>query len=142
MLQVFRIEHTETCVGPFQTNDEFTQELAVKAASRPTLKLPGDDGLPLGHLPYCFVFGCRDFETLKDWFFLGNNNAENEHIVRTLKQKGFQLAEFLVEEEDYWMSDSGVQLAFHAGHCRDEGLVQYHDLDALLFQSMAPVQAA
>lgn len=132
MLQVFRIEHTTTKIGPFQTNDEFTQELAAKAIACPILKSPGDDGLPLGYIPFSFVFGCLDVATLKKWFMFGDASPEHMQVVQTLREKGFHLAEFLVEEGDYQVSTSGVQVAFDAANCRYEGLVQYHDLASLL----------
>ncbi len=31
MLQVFRVEHKDTRLGPFQTDSEFTQRLARRA---------------------------------------------------------------------------------------------------------------
>lgn len=136
MLQVFRVEHAKTGQGPFQTIDEFTQELAMLAAENPRLKFPGDDGLPLGNIPWCFVFGCQNLETLKQWFMLGATHAENKHIVDMLKTKGFQLVEYLVEADDYLLSTSGIQVAFSTSEARDEGLVQYHALDVLLSPSI------
>lgn len=135
MLQIYRVEHAGTGVGPYQTVDEFTQDLAQKAGTNRHLKYPGDDGLPLGHLPYCFVFGCLDLRSLKRWFFLGESWEENERIVETLKEKGFRLAEYLVEEGDYQVSVSGIQVAFHASGCKEDGLVQYHDLGSLFAES-------
>jgi len=132
MLQIFRVEHAKTRQGPFQTVDEFTQELVVKANSNPRLKSPGDDGLPLGNIPWSFVFGCLNLETLKQWFLLGASPADNEHIIHTLKSKGFQLVEYLVDEDDYLVSHSGVQVAFSTSEARDEGLAQHHDLALLL----------
>lgn len=132
MLQVFRVEHTTTRQGPFQTMDEFTQELVAKVEENPRLKFPGDDGLPLGNIPWCFVFGCLSLETLKQWFLLGKTLADNERIVYALKEKGFQLVEYLVDEGDYAVSTSGVQVAFSTSEARDEGLVQHHDLGMLL----------
>jgi hypothetical protein len=71
-------------------------------------------------------------EALRHWLLLGETPADNMRIVRTLKDKGFRLAEFLVDAEDCKMSHSGLQVAFDASGCRDEGLVQFHDLEALL----------
>lgn len=135
MLQIYRVQHKVTNVGPFQTSGEFTQALATKALARPELKSPGEDGLPLGHLPFCFVFGCPDIDALKKWFLLGETSAENEHIILSLKKQGFVLAEYLVEADDYQLSKSGTQVAFDAFNCRDEGLVEFHDLGDLLASS-------
>jgi hypothetical protein len=132
MLQIFRVEHAKTRQGPFQTIDEFTQELAAKANTNPRLKSPGDDGLPLGLIPWSFVFGCLNLETLKQWFLLGESTADNEHIIHTLKSKGFQLVEYLVERDDYLVSQSGVQVAFSTSEAREDGLTQHHDLAVLL----------
>lgn len=133
MLQtIYRIEHLATKVGPFQTDTEYTQSLAKKAAATQHLKSPGDDGLPLGHLPFSFVFGCPDIQSLKQWFFLGVTAEENERIVRTLKDMGFVLVEYLADSYDYELSRSGNQIAFDARNCVEEGLVQVHDIGILL----------
>lgn len=135
MFQVYRIEHTVTGTGPYQSNDEFTQNLAQKAGVNRHLKSPGDDGLPLGWIPFCFVFGCLDLRSLKRWFFLGETWDENLSIIQTLKDKGFRLAEYLVEAENCRVSASGIQVAFDAYDSKDEGLVQYHDLNDLFLES-------
>lgn len=132
MLQVFRIEHALTRQGPFQTDDAYTQDLARRANARPHLKSPGDDGLPLGHLPFSYVFGCLDLGGLASWFCLGETPAENAQILDALQQRGFRLIEFLVEAEDYRVSRSGAQVAFYAGYSRQEGLTQVHDMETLL----------
>lgn len=132
MLQVFRIEHELTRQGPFQTDDVFTQELARRANARPHLKSPGDDGLPLGELPWCYVFGCPDLATLASWFCLGETRAENAGILDTLKQRGFRLIEFLVDKEDCRVGQSGAQVAFYDRFSRQEGLTQIHDMETLL----------
>jgi hypothetical protein len=138
MLQIFRIEHETTRIGPYQTRDKFTQNLAKQAEADQGLKSPGDDGLPLGDLPFSFVFGCTDVPTLKRWFFFGDA-VENERIVKMLKLKGFRLVEFLVEDADCEVSTSGRQVAFYAGFSRDEGLVQVHDLNVLLAETQAGI---
>lgn len=132
MQHVFRVEHSITRQGPFQTNDPFTQMLAKMAISDPALKSPGQDGLPLGDVPFCFVFGCIGLESLRDWFLLGDCESSNEEIVEKLGSLGFRVGEYLVEEDDCWVSDSGVQAAFHASICREDGLVTYHNVDILL----------
>jgi hypothetical protein len=132
MLQIYRVQHNVTKVGPFQTSGEFTQALAKKAIARPNLKSPGEDGLPLGHIPFFFVFGCPDMDTLKKWFLLGETPAENERIILSLKQQGFVLAEYLVDADDYRLSTSGLQVAFDTFNAHAEGLVQFRDLDELL----------
>lgn len=132
MLQVFRIEHELTRQGPFQTDDAFTQELARRASARAHLKSPGDDGLPLGELPWCYVFGCLDLGGLASWFRLGETPAENARILAELEQRGFRLVEFLVDAEDCRVSRSGVQVAFYDRFSRQEGLTQVHDMETLL----------
>lgn len=133
MLQVFRVEHQKSRVGPFQTVDHFTQELATKANSLDYLPAPSDDGLPsLSNLPYGYVFGCTDMEALKRWFLLGDSPIENHRIIQTLAQKGFNLVEFLVEDPDYLVSTSLTQVAFDPTISREEGLVQVHNLNLLL----------
>lgn len=141
MLQVFRVEHKETKCGPFQTLSAFTQELATKTSRNQNLVSPGNDGLPLGHMPYGFVFGCLDLESLREWFLLGESAAENAQIGRTLAKMGFVLAEYLVEYGDYRVSKSRIQVAFDALICEEEGLVQYHDLLELFSGCEEPVCA-
>lgn len=132
MFQVYRVEHKTTKIGPFQTNDPFTQELAQKANNNPHLKFPCDDGLPLGFIPFCFVFGSLTLSSLQQWFCVGNTKEENEHIIHQLKEKGFILAEFLVEDKDCRVGYSQSQVAFDADSSKEEGLVMYHELDMLL----------
>jgi len=136
MHRVYRVEHRTTRTGPFRTLDDYTQELGVMATAREeVLKAPGDDGLPLGHLPWCYVFGCLDVATLKKWFFLGDTVADNEAILRKLKNKGFVLSEYLVEPDDCRISTSGIQVAFYPTDAEDAGLVHFHDLESLLGES-------
>jgi hypothetical protein len=132
MLQVFRVEHKHSRVGPFQTNHEFTQNLARRASICHHLKHPGDDGLGLGDIPWCYVFGSPDLESLKRWVLLGDGITENERIVQQLDALGFVLAEYLVESDRYLMGASGNQLAFDARESREEALVEYHQLAELL----------
>jgi len=132
MHHVFRVEHSVTRLGPFQTNEPFTQMLAGKAIARPELKSPGEDGLPLGHIPFSFVFGCVGLGNLQQWFLLGDACSDNKEIVDRLGLLGFRVGEYLVDDEDCWVSDSGIQAAFHAAHAREEGLVTYHHVGILI----------
>ena len=132
MLQIFRVEHRDTRVGPFQTDSPFTQALAARANQRQQLKLPQDDGLLMGNLPFYFVFGCPSLDSLKAWILAGDVPAENRPVTEALAVEGFVVAEFLVEAEDYRMGVSGLQVAFDADSCREEGLVVFHGMDALL----------
>lgn len=131
MRQVFRVEHKDTRLGPFQTPGEFTQALA-RRASEIGLRHPGEDGLPLGNIPWSYVFGCPDLATLRLWMFHGTDDQESKHIVRCLRARGFVLAEYLVEDDRFIMGDSQTQLAFDADDSRDEALVDYRDLAELL----------
>lgn len=135
MYQVFRIEHKTTRVGPFQTNDPFTQGLAQRATQSRYLRCPGDDGLSLANIPWHYVFGCPSLETLKRWFFLGRTVEENEAIVQELDTRGFVLREYLVEDDVIFFGRSHLQVVFDASHCRREGLVEQHSLAALLQSS-------
>lgn len=131
MLQVFRIEHAQTQLGPFQTPGEYTQDLAVRAGRRRRLRNPEDDGLAIWSLPYGYRFACPSLDILKGWFFLGSSAQENDAIVARLAELGFVLAEFLVEDTEVRRGYSGVQLAFDAESCREEGLVEFRDLNEL-----------
>ncbi len=131
MLQVFRIEHKDTQVGPFQTNTEFTQELARRATAQSQLRAPHADGLGLGFLPYIYVFGCLDLDSLREWFLLGQTLQENRDILARLQAMGFVLSEYLVNDGDYRIGRSGLQVAFASCNCRDEGLVVFHELSTL-----------
>jgi hypothetical protein len=110
--------------------------LADVASKDSSLPSPGNDGLPLGELPFTFVFGCLDLGTLKRWFCPGNSVAEDAHIVCELKGRGFVLAEFLVvDPNDCWTGLSGTQVAFYPSDSVEEGLVQFHELEMLLGES-------
>lgn len=132
MFQVFRVEHKVTRKGPFQTVGEYTQQLAKMTERNLSLKFPGDDGLPLGNVPFSFVFGCLDLDSLRSWFLLGDTDVENARIVENLSLLGFHVGEYLVNAEDCWISHSGIQAAFNAFCCREDGLVTYNDLSILI----------
>lgn len=135
MIEVFRVEHRKTHIGPFQTPDPYLQELATKAGSISYLKNPYDDGLGLAWIPWTFVFGSPSLNALKRWVFLGGTYDTNETIVKELQARDFVVAEYLIEEGDYRQGFSGLQVAFDAYHAREDGLVQYHDMPMLLEQS-------
>ena len=142
MLQVFRIEHRENEKGPFQMDHPFTQELAARANANPRLPSPFADGLGLSDIPWTFVFGCHDLASLAEWFLSGPTPKDNENIVATLKSLGFALFEYLVEESDYRLSRSGMQVAFGAWYCREEGLVAELNFEELLKAASAELEPA
>lgn len=111
---LFRVEHKHTGIGPFQTDDAFTQSLAKKAAAQPQLPAPGDDGLGLGTIPWHWRFGCTSLEHLKIWLLLSDDAKHNRARLRTLHTKGFVLAEYRVSEDSLRKSLSGIQVAFEA----------------------------
>lgn len=145
MLQIYRVEHKDTGVGPYQTHDGYCQHLAKRTALNHRLRAPGDDGLYMVCIPHYFVFGCMSLPLLKEWFFLGDSIAENDEIVRNLMEKGFQLAEYLVEPDSCRVSVTKMQVAFDAEECKIDGLVEYHDLSVLLKEgpymfSLTPIE--
>ena len=137
MIEVFRIEHKETRVGPFQQEktDRFLRYMIVKAGRQCRLRAPMDDGLLLSHLPWTYVFGAPSVPKLKEWVFFGRRYEENLRIIKKLRNRGFILAEFLVEEGNFAIGRQGNQLLFCPDTPRDEGLVQYHDLNELFKES-------
>ena len=135
MIPVYRIEHRDTHIGFFETNDPYTQELSKKACAIRYLKAPGDDGLYLVSIPRFYVFGSSTIKALKRWVFLGDNLKENDEIVFALRDRGFVLAEFLVNDDKYVEGWSKLQLLFDADECRREGLVEYRDMTELLVES-------
>lgn len=139
MLEVYRVEHKTTRMGPFQTPSPFTQRLAELANNCGQLKSPGTDGLPLGNIPFFFVFGSPGLPALRRWLLLGDTPEENAQIVATLDELGFVLAEYLVEEDSYLMGLSKLQVAFDADACREESLVNYHPLQQMLSESLGAV---
>jgi hypothetical protein len=113
MIEVYRIEHKETGIGPFQTSDEFTQDLAkLLTMNKGYFPHPGDDGLGLGNIPWWYCFGCPTLNDLKRWVLLGANIHENESIVKKLDELGFVLKYYLVEEDQVIMGIRKTQLAF------------------------------
>lgn len=132
MISIFRIEHRETHVGFFETPTPYTQALAEKACKIRYLKAPSDDGLFMVSIPKAHVFGSSTIKALKRWIFLGDTFKSNEEIVYVLRDLGFVLAEFLVEDGAYRESWSKLQVCFDANACRREGLVEYRNLNELL----------
>jgi hypothetical protein len=135
VIEVFRVEHRDTHIGPFQTPDPYLQELAKAAGNIAYLRNPYDDGLGLAWIPWTFVFGCPSLNALKRWVFLGGTFDSNEEIVRELAARDFVVAEYLVEDGNYRTGFSGLQLAFDARTARDDGLVRHHEMKMLLAQS-------
>ena len=113
MIEVYRIEHKETGLGPYQTRDEFTQMLAKRLTdNKGYFPHPGDDGLGLGYIPWWYSFGCPTLNDLKRWVLLGVNIQENDSIVKKLDELGFVLKHYLVEKEQVIMGIRKTQLAF------------------------------
>jgi hypothetical protein len=132
VLHAYRIEHRETRVGPFQTEDPFTQQLARAADQNPALPHPDNDNLRFGLLPFRFVFGCADLDTLRAWFLPHDSEEANREILSQLQQRGFVLSEYLADEGDYRVARSGMQVVFDAAQCRRDGLAEDHDIFTML----------
>ena len=133
MIEVYRIEHKETKLGPFQTEGDYTQSLARKAGSVRYLRDPLDDGFYI--LPRGYIFGCDSLNLLKRWVFLGASFDENAEIVHRLDNLGFALAEYIVDRANCRTGRTGVQLMFNATQARKESLVSYQPLSRLLRES-------
>lgn len=132
MLHAYRIEHRHTRVGPFQTDDPFTQELAVVACRNPAIPSAYEDGLGLSDIPFRFVFGCPDLDSLRTWFLPYRCVEANRQVLLQLQERGFVLSEYLVDDGDYRLSKSGIQVAFDAAEARREGLAEDHDIFTML----------
>lgn len=131
MILVYRIEHKDTHVGPYQTDDVFTQFLArLLLRQSDVLPFPGKDELGAASICWFWVFGCINLVDLKKWFCLDGPACKT--ILSTLKEKGFVLAVYLSEKDDFKIGLSGMQVAFDSSNARSEGLVQYQDLETLL----------
>lgn len=126
MIEVFRIEHQKLGIGPFQFDDEFTQFLAENT----TGPFPHNDGLPLHEIPWTYRFGCLSVQSLREWFDLDCLNFKT--TLRKLDQLGFVLKEYLVEDGDYIISDSGKQVCFSVTYAKSEGLVETHKVTKLI----------
>lgn len=127
---LYRIEHKETNVGPFQTTDAFLQKMAAFLSLPFNLKTypsPWDDGIVLSSVPWFWVFGSPDLSTLMKWVSVGANYEENAQIYAHLQELGFVIRKFLVEEGDYRVSRSGMQVIFNAHTSRE--LELYEEMD-------------
>lgn len=126
MIQIFRVQHKETKVGPFQTDNDFTQHLAEHTNG----PIPYHDGLDLGFIPWTYVFGCLSVESLKQWFTIGDIAIED--VCDQLESLGFCVVEYLVEDGDYIIGDSRKQVTFCASWSEDDMLTQVHPMSILL----------
>ena len=137
MIQTYRVEHRVTKGGPFYRDkpDLFLRYLITWANYQRRLKSPTEDKLHIHHLPCVYVFGAPSIPKLKEWIFFGRRYDDNRRIVKALKKRNFTIAEYLVADEDYVSGRSGNQLLFCPDTSREEGLVQYHDLDILFKES-------
>lgn len=126
MLQVFRVQHKETKVGPFQTDNDFTQHLAEHTKGPE----PDRDGLSLWTIPRSYVFGCLSIESLKRWFAF--KDVSIEQVCVELDVLGFRVVEYIVEDGKYKIGKSQKQVAFDASWSEDVGLFQVHPMSILL----------
>lgn len=126
MIQVFRIEHAITKIGPFQTDTEFTQYLATHTSG----PRPCTDGLSLSRLPWCYKFGCLSVHTLKQWITV--DDIALSEIVTKLTDLGFVLVEYLVEKTKCRVGRSETQLAFDPFCAHNDGLFEIYPLTKLL----------
>lgn len=136
MIEVYRVEHKVTGVGPFQTNSEFCQKLVKN--TQPVLyrlKNPHDDGLEIAYIPYTYVFGCPDINSMKQWILTGRCYDENYEIINTLDEMGFVLSNYLVHPADVRMSWSKIQLAFCPIDAKEEKLVSHLSIKELIKES-------
>lgn len=126
MIQIFRVQHKETKIGPFQTDNDFTQHLAQHTNG----PYPDRDGLSLGFIPWSYVFGCLSIESLKQWFMIGDIAIED--VCDQLEALDFCVIEYLVDDGDYIIGDSRKQVAFNASWSAFDGLTQVHPMSILL----------
>lgn len=125
MIQVFRVQHKDTKVGPFQTDNEFTQYLAEHTRGPE----PDRDGLALWTIPWSYVFGCLSIEDLKQWFVV--KDISIKQVCTNLDALGFRVVEYLVEDGKYKIGKSRNQVAFGASWSEDGGLFQVHPMSIL-----------
>lgn len=136
MIEVYRVEHKETGIGPFQTRDDFTQKLAKRLSrNKGYFPHPGDDGLGLGHIPWWYSFGCPTLNDLKRWVLLGVNIAENDAIVKKLDEMGYCLKYYLVEEDQVIMGARKTQLAFGKEEDCESCISESYPLNILMKES-------
>lgn len=124
---LYRIEHKETNVGPFQTRDPFLQKMADFLSMPYNLRqFPSqwDDGIVLSSVPWFWVFGCEDLTTLMKWVSLGSTFEENTQIYLALQERGFVIRRFLVPDTDCRRSRSGMQTIFNADDARKEEMFE------------------
>ncbi len=133
IMQIFRVEHKETRVGPFQSDYaviqhiDFIDKLCNEIVDH--LPLPSDDGISLKDLPHSYVFGCQNLETLKKWVLIKGDHRESKRNIRKLKALGFILSEYNVEK-DYKVGSSGIQVVFDPSDLIEP--VIHHNLSILL----------
>lgn len=126
MIQIFRVQHKETKIGPFQPDNDFTQYLA-KHTNGPESER---DGLGLWTIPWSYVFGCLSIESLKQWFAF--KDVSIEQVCAELDALGFRVVEYLVDDGDYIIGRSRKQVAFNASWSEDDVLTQVHPMSILL----------
>lgn len=136
MKEVFRIEHKETGIGPFQTRNDYTQKLAKRlTANQWYFPHPGDDGLGLGNIPWWYSFGCPSLNDLKRWVLLGVNIQENETIIKTLDEMGFCVKYYLVEEDQVIVGWKKNQLVFGKEEDSETCISEIYPLSTLMKES-------
>jgi len=136
VIEVYRVEHKETGIGPFQTNHIFTQKLAQRLVkNKGYFPNPGDDGLGLASIPWFYNFGCPSIDDIKRWVLLGVNVQENDFIIKTLDELGFCLNHYLVEKDRVIIGWKKIQLAFDTRQGDDCCIVETQSLNILMRES-------
>ncbi len=127
---IYRIEHTETKTGIFQTRKiPYLNKVSKFINHRPYLKTPFEDRMFKDvAIPQEYVFGCESILSLKQWVLVRRFQEDNLRLLNRLKFYGFSLAQYAVNENDIVRGLSGLQVAFNPHQSRQENLYEYRDI--------------
>lgn len=109
--KVFRVEHSESKVGPFismgYATDHPLHPYLYEIVQQEALPSPLNDGIDL---PYAFVCGASSLDTLKKWFW--SPSILMDKFLAELKKAGFVLRQYEVHPRHCRSGRSGLQVFF------------------------------
>lgn len=134
-IDIYRVEHKETRIGPFVgyyvLNEQLHDVMQDIQQATNSMAPVNDFSILPSNLPYCMNFGCLSIDQLKDWFVkpLDQELMTAKDFIEGLDKAQFVIAHYQAPKHTTKTGKSGMQVMYN---CYDTGLVQRIPLTTLL----------